>query len=232
MHEHPPGKLPPRLARLHAWVRTQGWLRRFTLANRLLLAMAFVPTGLVKLMGQRFTSIPVDNPIGYFFEAMYRTGPYWHFLGFMQLLAAVLLLIPRMATIGALLFTPIALSILFITAGMGFGGTSLVAAGMVLSVTYLLCWDADRIWAAAAPVLARSRGGNLLAGMHWLETAGWLLGGAAGIGLLLVTRSLLPHAATLPLLLVGVGAFGLVVVGWIVTSVRGAARRTGESGAA
>lgn len=212
--------LPPRLAKIHGWVRAQGWLRRFTLANRLLLAMAFLPTGLVKVLGHRFTSIPVDNPVGFFFEAMYRTGPYWHFIGFMQMLAAVLLLIPRTAVVGALLFMPIAISVFLITAGVGFGGTVFVTSGMLLSVTYLLCWDADRIWAAAAPLFARGRGGALLHGMHWLEISGWLLGGATGLGLLLVTRSLLPAAATPVLLFVGLGAVALVVFGWIAAALR------------
>jgi hypothetical protein len=45
--------------------------------NRLLMAMALLPTRLVKVAGQRFTSIPTSDPVGLFFEAMYRTGPFW-----------------------------------------------------------------------------------------------------------------------------------------------------------
>ncbi|MGI9625596.1 MAG: DoxX family protein, partial [Longimicrobiales bacterium] len=89
--------LPPVLERAHSWSRAQPWLGRFTLMNRLLLAMAFIPTGLVKATGQRFTTLPVENPVGFFFEAMYQTGPYWFFIGAMQILAGVLLLVPATA---------------------------------------------------------------------------------------------------------------------------------------
>lgn len=53
------------------------------------------------------------------------------------------------------LFTPIAVSIFLITVGIGFKGTVFITAGMLLSVTYLLCGDADRIWAAIAALFAR-----------------------------------------------------------------------------
>lgn len=43
---------------------------RFTLFTRVLLAAGFIPTGMVKLLGQRFTSISPGHPIGAFFEAM------------------------------------------------------------------------------------------------------------------------------------------------------------------
>jgi len=99
----------------------------------------------VKATGQRFTTLPVDNPVGFFFEAMYQTGPYWYFIGFSQIAAAVLLLIPSMATLGALLFLPIGFSIFLVTWGIGFGGTVYITAGMLLSVMYLVCWDADKV---------------------------------------------------------------------------------------
>ena len=86
--------MPAPLARAHAWARAQPWLGRFTLMNRILLAMAFLPTGAVKATGQRFTTLPVEDPIGFFFEAMYRTGPFWNFVGAVQVLSAVLLLVP------------------------------------------------------------------------------------------------------------------------------------------
>lgn len=60
--------------------------------------------------------------------------------------------------LGALLFLPIGVSIRLITWGVGFTGTVWVAAGMVLSVIYLLCWDADRIWEAATKVSGRREG--------------------------------------------------------------------------
>ena len=221
--------MPPRLAAAHAWARSRPWLARFTLANRLLLAMAFLPTGLVKLTGQRFTILPLDNPVGFFFEAMYRTGPYWIFIGFMQVLAAVLLLLPATATLGALLFLPIVVSILLITWGVGFGATTFIVAAMALSAVYLVCWDGDRVWAAGAAVLGRRQARPLLEGAHPVEIAGWALGGASGLAVWLTTRGFVPRGLVLPLLGVGAGAALLVVVGWVLGArrARGGGRRAG-----
>jgi len=70
-------------------------VQRLAIISRILLGLAFIPTGLVKLLGERFTVISVENPIGAVFEAMYQTGAYWHFPGFAQMLAGALLLVPR-----------------------------------------------------------------------------------------------------------------------------------------
>ena len=53
--------MPEGLARAHAWARAQPWLARFTLMNRVLLAMAFFPTGLVKATGQPLAGGPVPT---------------------------------------------------------------------------------------------------------------------------------------------------------------------------
>lgn len=221
-----PRTLPDPFASAHAWARAQPWLGRFTLMNRLLLAMAFLPTGLVKATGQRFTILPVANPIGFFFEAMYRAGPWWIFIGMAQVSAAVLLLVPATATLGALLFLPIGVSVFLITWGVGFQGTVWVTGGMLLSVTYLLCWDGDRLWAAASHLLGRRRGPPLLEGANGVERAGWVLGGVVGMALFLTTRGFVPATLVEELFWVGLGAFAMVVVGWVVGTVggRGAGR--------
>ena len=89
--------LPARLARLHAAVRAPRPMRAFTVACRVLLALAFLPSGWTKLAGHRFTQIGIEHPIGFFFEALYRTGPYYRFIGAGQVIAALLLLVPRTA---------------------------------------------------------------------------------------------------------------------------------------
>ena len=213
-------ELPPAVADLLARVRATPLLQRFTLMNRLLLAMAFLPTGLVKLTGQRFTILPVDDPVGFFFEAMYRTGPYWRFIGIVQVLAAVLLLVPRTATLGAVLFAPVVGSILLITVGVGFGLTAIIVAGMLLANVWLLCWDADRLWAAGAGLWGSPRELHPLRGMHRVERAGWLLGGAVGMGLFLATRGFLPMSAAPALLGVGAVAAALVIGGGIAGGLR------------
>ena len=83
--------------------------------TRVLLGLAFLPSGLTKVLGKHFTVLGIDNPVGFFFEALYRTGFYWRFLGICQLLAALLLLIPRTATIGSLIYFPLILNVSVIT---------------------------------------------------------------------------------------------------------------------
>ena len=45
-------------------IRSIPFFWRLTLLTRILLAAGFIPTGMVKLLGQRFTLIPDDTPIG------------------------------------------------------------------------------------------------------------------------------------------------------------------------
>ncbi|PTL82289.1 hypothetical protein [Vitiosangium sp. GDMCC 1.1324] len=130
---------------LHARVAASPWLRRFTAFTRGLLAIGFIRPGLIKALGGRFTEQSVETPIGYFFDAMYRTGGYWRFIGISQVLAGLLLLMPRSGpTVGALLFLPIILNIFVITVSVGFDGTWLVTGLMLLAVLYLVCWDYPR----------------------------------------------------------------------------------------
>jgi uncharacterized membrane protein YphA (DoxX/SURF4 family) len=110
-----------------------------------LLALGFLPSGLTKVLGNRFTLLGLDSPVGFFFEAMYRTGFYWRFLGLCQLAAALLLVIPRTATVGALIYFPLALNIFVITVSLHFKGTPFITGLMLLANVYLLCWDYDKL---------------------------------------------------------------------------------------
>jgi uncharacterized membrane protein YphA (DoxX/SURF4 family) len=133
------------LDQIHAIAQKNSWLRVFTVLTRILIAIAFVPSGFTKALGNRFTSLGVDNPVGFFFEALYRTGFYWRFLGLCQLAAALLLLIPRTATVGALMFFPLILNIFVITVSLHFQGTPFITGLMLLANIYLLCWDYDKL---------------------------------------------------------------------------------------
>lgn len=133
------------LDRAHAWARRSRWLRVFTVLTRVLLALGFIPSGLTKTLGNRFTRLGLESPVGFFFEALYRTGFYWRFLGLCQLTAAVLLLVPRTATLGALVYFPIILNIFVITVSIGFVGTPIITGLMLLASVYLLCWDYDKL---------------------------------------------------------------------------------------
>lgn len=133
------------LDQLHERVKKNRLLKIFTVFTRILLALAFLPSGLTKVLGNRFTVLGIDDPIGFFFEALYRTGFYWRFLGICQLAVALLLMIPRTATLGALAYFPLILNIFVITISMGFTGTPLITGLMLLASIYLLCWDYDKL---------------------------------------------------------------------------------------
>lgn len=130
---------------LQRWVRSRRVLYRLTLGTRVLLAVGFIPTGMVKLLGRRFTLMSPESEIGFFFETLYRSGPYWRFLGLAQVLAGLLVLTRTTATLGALAFFAIMLNVFFITISYDFRGTPIITGLMLLATVYLLLWDYDRV---------------------------------------------------------------------------------------
>jgi uncharacterized membrane protein YphA (DoxX/SURF4 family) len=133
------------LDRLHGQVKQNRWMRYFAVFNRIALAMGFLPSGYVKIAGERFTDLSNNHPMGHYLEALYHTGYYYTFIGVAQMTAALLLLIPRTATLGALLYFPIILNITILSFSVRFDGSLLSAPLMVLANLYLLCWDYDRL---------------------------------------------------------------------------------------
>lgn len=129
---------------LHAKVKHNRLLQYFTIFNRIILATAFLPSGMTKVFGMRFSQLPLDNPVGFFFESFYRAHGWYRFVGVAQVLAAILLLIPRTSTLGATIFFPIVLNICIITISVGFKGTWIITTAMLLSNLYLICWDYDK----------------------------------------------------------------------------------------
>jgi uncharacterized membrane protein YphA (DoxX/SURF4 family) len=114
-----------RLEQLYGESRRNKWFRHFAVFCRVALALGFVPSGLVKLRGERFTGLPPNNPLGHYFDALFLTGYYYTFIGVSQLLAAVLLLIPRTALLGAILYFPIILNITVLAYATRFEGVGL-----------------------------------------------------------------------------------------------------------
>lgn len=207
-----------RLDATHAWARNCPLLQRFTVFTRLLLGIGFIAPGLTKLLGNRFTLLSLDSPVGFFFEAMYRTGFYWRFIGFAQVLASLLVLIPRTATLGAVCFFPIILNIFVITVSMNFAGTPFVTGLMLLANLYLLCWDYHKLkplfftTTTAAPRFTEVV-------PHWIERAGYGVYIMAGLLLTLSMRGLFqPGSRAVLLSLFCLGLLGglLILTGWIV----------------
>jgi uncharacterized membrane protein YphA (DoxX/SURF4 family) len=201
----------------HARVVRNPLLQRFAELTRIALAVGFIAPGLTKLLGERFTSIGVDSPIGFFFEAMYQTGLYWRFIGAAQILASLLVLVPRTAPLGALVFFPIILNIFVITISMDFRGTPAITGMMLLASLYLLCWEYDRL----KPLMPFSgevrRAPIYRARIGRLERAGYLTATFGGIAAMCVLRGLAPSSPKLVFLgggLMFVAGFAVAVGAW------------------
>ncbi len=194
---------------IHASMTHRWYLQLFTVFSRIILAVGFIPPSYKKIIHQPFTSLPDSNPVGHYFNALYQTGFYYEFLGWGQMIAAILLLFPRTAHWGALMFLPIIVNIAVLTTSVGFAGTWLLTIFMSLAALWLVAWDYDRL----KPILFSTRvqptrklpfqlisvpilfalGGALMAGLwayiglgnfsNYLTIAGLLSGGGLVFGL-------------------------------------------------
>lgn len=130
---------------LYDQAKADPWFRRFAVFCRIALAASFLPTGFVKIMGQRFAEgLPHNNPLGHYFDALLQTGYYYTFIGVTQIITAILLLIPRTALLGAMIYFTLIVNITVLTYATRFDGTRLVTM-MLLASIYLLIWDYDRL---------------------------------------------------------------------------------------
>ncbi|HEY0769035.1 MAG TPA: hypothetical protein VGD31_01785, partial [Sphingobacteriaceae bacterium] len=133
------------LDRLHAEAKLNRWLWLFSIFNRLVLALGFIPAALVKLMDERFASgLHAKHPMGHYLEALHQTGYYYTFIGVVQLAAAIFLLIPRTVTLGAFLYFPVILNITILTYATRFDGSLFTAPLMTLANLYLLGWNYEK----------------------------------------------------------------------------------------
>ena len=133
--------LGERLHKIHYEARRNKWLGYFAFFCRIALAAGFIPSGMQKVLGERFTTLAINHPMGNFLEAFHHTGYYYPFVGIMQVTAAILLLIPRTVTIGAFIYFPIILNICILSLAVRFDGSQVTSPLMVCAVLYLLCWD-------------------------------------------------------------------------------------------
>ncbi|MBS1792593.1 MAG: DoxX family protein [Acidobacteria bacterium] len=170
-------KIEKTLDAIHEKITTIRLLQIFTAFTRLLLFVGFTPPSIIKILNKPFTVLPDSNPVGHYFNALYQTGFYYQFIGWAQLTAAVLLLFPRTAHLGALMFLPIIANIAVLTTSVGFQGTWVVTILMTLAATYLVAWDYDRL----KPILfnrRRTNAGFLKFEYLWLPFL-FAIGGAA-----------------------------------------------------
>lgn len=133
------------LDRLHSQAKQNSWLWLFSIFNRLVLALGFIPAAIVKLMDERFASgLHANHPMGHYLEALHLTGYYYTFIGIVQLAAAIMLLIPRTVTLGAFLYFPVILNITILTYATRFDGSLFTAPLMTLANLYVLGWNYEK----------------------------------------------------------------------------------------
>lgn len=110
------------------------------------LAAGFISAGMVKIMGERFASgLSSIHPMGAYLEALHHTGYYYTFIGIAQVVAAILLLIPRTVTLGAILYFPIIVNIWILSFAVRFEGSFVSSPLMVLANLYILVWNYDKL---------------------------------------------------------------------------------------
>lgn len=112
---------------------------------RYVLGFAFIPSGLVKLVGERFTIISKDHPIGLFFDGLYQSGFYYNVIGGTQVFVAFLLMTQRFATLGALLYSCVIFNIWMITLSLSFKGTWVITSLMMFATIILLIFDWEKL---------------------------------------------------------------------------------------
>ena len=135
-----------RFDRYYLYVKGNRWYWYFSVLCRVLLAYAFIVAGMVKIIDERFASgLSELHPMGSYLEALHHTGYYYTFIGIFQVIAAILILIPRTITLGALIYLPIIVNIFILSFALRFEGSYVTSPLMVLANLYLLAWNYDKI---------------------------------------------------------------------------------------
>jgi len=134
-----------RFEELYYEAKSDKWFQRFAVFCRIALAASFIPAGIVKIMGERFAAgLSPNNPLGHYFDALHVTGYYYTFIGIVQIITAILLLIPRTSLLGALIYFSFIVNICVLTYATRFDGTRGITM-MLLASLFLLIWHYDRL---------------------------------------------------------------------------------------
>lgn len=132
-------------------IRNIAILQFFTVYLRFLIGASFIfaAIGMGKLNNSNSSfgseSFPIDESTPgmiLFFKVMFESGLYWKFIGWTQIIAGVLLMTQRFAKVGALIFFGLILNIFIITVSYNFKGTPIITGLLLLSIIFLLIWDA------------------------------------------------------------------------------------------
>lgn len=115
-----------------------GFLPILYKVTKISLGIAFILSGIRKLPGLKFTKLPIDNPVGLFFEGMYAAGYYWNFIGLYQIAVGVILCTPYWSRLSPILSMPVTVNIFLVSIGLSMSGTPFITGMMLLANSYLI----------------------------------------------------------------------------------------------
>ena len=121
-------------AKTHFIPKILYWIARYGLG------LAFVVSGLRKFPGVKFTILPLDNPVGFYFHAMHESGFYWNFIGYFQVAVGLMIFMKRFAPLSVLLMMPVTVNIFLVSVALHMHGTPFVTSTMLLGNLFLLFW--------------------------------------------------------------------------------------------
>ena len=107
---------------------------------RLAMVLTFVISGVRKMPGILFTTLPDTNPVGAYFKAMHETGFYWHAIGYFQILIGLLVFFNRFVVVSSLLMMPVTVNIFLISISLHMTGTPVITSMMLLGNMVLILW--------------------------------------------------------------------------------------------
>lgn len=145
---------------MRAWfdrVRRQRGATLLVVNLRLLLGFAFLPAGLKKVLGQRFTEASNVGPFHDFLHAFYATGGFYRFVGVLQLVVATLLMTQTFGTLGALMALPIFTAITVLCWSTGAVFTGVMTTLMWLGTLLLCAWEYERFIGVLVPAERRPK---------------------------------------------------------------------------
>ncbi len=132
-------------------LRSRRWSNLIVANLRILLAFAFVPAGLKKVLDQPFTDPQNTGTFHDFLDLFHATGVFYQFVGAVQLIVAVLLATQTFATLGALMALPVITCITVFCWSTGVIPTAIVVTMMFFGTMALVLWDIDRWLAVLSP---------------------------------------------------------------------------------
>lgn len=175
-------------------LRAERWAALVLVNLRLLLGFAFLPAGLKKVLGQRFTEASNVGPFHEFLHAFHATGLFYRFVGVLQLLVALLLMTQTFGTLGALLALPIFTAITVLCWSTGALFTGVMTTLMWLGTLLVAAWEYERWWGLLVPgfraASGPSEGASLALVRSPVDLRAWRWCGVTVLGLYLVSCAL------------------------------------------